>query len=322
MSDATGEKTCQWIALRLLAYAGITSLAAAPSPPAENASYVVDGDLEDIAGIITASLQDLFHDGGARFSEAPLAFNLRPPYATLLQVTPGQRAVTVPAGTTLDLTAYSGCTVQINGDPWTNTLTNGTGLLARPYGGTAGGTQPATLYGDAILLPQDALSVLEPVRVAEHLLAPCADADEFERAGGRRCGQAYPNAGPTGFPCRWWVESRYDDTLDYLPLWLRFAPVPAVAVSVPVSCRVRQNPPTITAEDLGDDTLDPGVTLPVPGRMVESVLLPYCLQRFTGHPLYKNEAAKGEIARQFQAAQSKVKAVRPMVARQQAGYKF
>lgn len=63
----------------------------------------------------------------------------------------------------------------------------------------------------------------------------------------------------------------------------------------------------VTTSDSGGGEADPGTLLPIVDAAVEDILLPIALQRFTASSLFKNEAAKKEIARQYAAAVDKLK---------------
>jgi hypothetical protein len=58
--------------------------------------------------------------------------------------------------------------------------------------------------------------------------------------------------------------------------------------------------------DIGGGLADPGTIVPLVDDAVELILIPMALQRFSGTPSFKNEAAKPEIARQYKTARDKL----------------
>lgn len=307
----TVRNSAQWVALRMLRYLGVTSFDPKPDTggnPDDNRTYLAEGDLDDIAGILTAALQDIFEDGPASLSNVSTGGALFAPATVTLNVTQGVAATQIVAGWQ---DWMNGCSVLVAGDGFVNEWQNRTGLLRRPYLGlTAQGVQ-ATVYCNAIELPRGVKNVLEPVSIAGgHDLHPCGDRAEFDRHGG--CHLHSP-AVHMGWPHAYFVETRYDETLPYLPVFLRVAPAPQAAL--PLTFRARLNPPVIAVEDLGTSDFDPAVMPPIPGEWVESIYLPYCLQRFTGSALFKNAEARPEIARQYQEARKKLAGFKPQISR-------
>ena len=298
---STVRNSAQWCALRLLRYIGVTSFDAAPGgqDPDSARQYLAEGDLDDVAGIMTAALQDIFADGPASLSEIADGAILHAPAPLVLNVSGGSPSTVLVSGWQ---DWMSGCSVAIPGDSFVNEFRNRDGLLRRAYLGATVAGVVATVYGNTVELAVGTKTVMDPVRATfDGLLYGCADRGEFDAIGACnhfstsvRCGRA------EGY----FVETLYDDTLPYAPTYLRVAPAPGY--SQPVNFRAKLLPPTINATDLGDSTYDPVVTLPVPGQWIESIFIPYCLQRFTGSPSFKNEAAKPEIARQFAAARLKL----------------
>ena len=308
----TVRNSCQWLALRKLSYLGIPDFASAPTTavPDSTRNYLTDGMLDEIAGIQTASLQDIFEDGPAALSQVDFGVNLYAPTTITLNVVQNQGFVTLPAGGGY-LPWMNGCSVLIQGDSFLNEWANNTGLLRRPYmGATANGVQ-ATVFGNAVELPQDVKNVLEPVRAGFHSpLTPCGSRLEYDELSGCHFFSSFVRQ---GMPRHFLVESRYDATLDYLQTFLRVAPVPMVAQ--PLAFIAKLNPYVVTVDDLGDNDTDPGTLVNIPGRWIESIFLPYCLQRFTGTALFKNETVKPEIARQYQEAKKKLAGFRPQISR-------
>lgn len=301
----------------MLQYLGITDFSPRPDAADVDAGRTyLDPDgglLDDIAGIITAALQEIFQDGPASLSEIPFGRNLYAPATITLNVVQGLAATVVVSGMQ---DWMNGCSVQIAGDGFVNELANRTGLLRRPYLGPTATAVQATVYGNSIELEQDVRAVLEPVTAGlDGELMPCGDRAAFDRFGGCRLHSQFVEIGR---PCAYIVEHQYDETLDYLPTFLRVTPAPCEAQ--PVTFRAKIYPPTITVEDLGDQDDDPGAAFPIPGRWVESILLPYCLQRFTGSALFKNAEAKAEIARQYAAAKATLANTRPQVSRANGSY--
>jgi len=64
-----------------------------------------------------------------------------------------------------------------------------------------------------------------------------------------------------------------------------------------------------TLEDADLDDQD--TVFELPGSKDETILLAYCLQRWTACPWFKNENAVKEIGRQFEAATKSIYNMRP-----------
>ena len=199
------RNSAQWVALRLLGFLGVTSLA--EQPPSTDASatsqtYVTPGLLDDMAGLITAALQQIALDGPAVLSETPTG-----------------GAVFAPTAITLNVTA--------------------------------------TVYGNAVRLPIGTRTVLGPVILGGHgELAPAASKEEFDRVSGASLHSGWGGL-RQGWPRCYFVETGYDETLSYLTQTLRIAPTSMGPL--PLSFRVKMDPPTISTDDLGDDDNDPAV---------------------------------------------------------------
>lgn len=315
------RNSAQWVALRLLAYLGVTSLA--DPPPANDASasgavYVTPGLLDDMAGILTAALQQIALDGPAVLSEVSTGAALFPPTSITLNVVQGNAATQLASGF---LSWMVGCTVAIAGDGFQNEFVNGTGRLRRPYLGPTAQGVTATVYGNAVRLPISTRNVLAPVIVGGHgELAPATTREDFDRVSGagQHCGWGNLRQ---GHPHCYFVGTEYDETLSYLTRTLRIAPSPLEPL--PLSFRAKVDPLTITVDDLGDDDNDPAVMFPgVAGQYTESILLPYCLQLLTGHPLWKpdNPNAAAEIARRAALAKQRLNEFKGQASGSAGGY--
>lgn len=309
---ATTRNSAQWCALRMLRYLGVTTLAPKPDPtpddgPDDSETYLAEGDLDEIASIQTAALQDIFDDAPAQISNVSTGGALFAPATITLNVTQGSSTVSVVSGW---LPWMAGCSCLVGGDGFINEFVTST-ALRRPFmGATATGVQ-ATVFGNAILLDPSVKNVLGPVEVPGQCpLLACSDRAEFDRVSG--CHFLSCNV-QSGWPAFYLVETRYDPALDYLPVYLRIAPTPQSAL--PITFKAKLNPPVVSVDDLGTSDNDPSRMLPIPGQWVESIFLPYCIQRLTGTPLFSKADAKPEIARQFAEAKKKLAKFKPQLAR-------
>ena len=321
---STTRNSAQWLALRLLAYEGVTSFStsAASNDPDNNNPGLQANTLEDIAGVITAGLQELFDDAPNVINEQRLACNLHAPTTLTLTMTADSANCVVTSGWA---SWMLGCRVNIAGDGFLNEIVGYTSAgtvvaLLRPFGGSSGSGVSATVYQDAIRLDSNGISnlasglavqnVIDPVElVGRRLLIPDGTREVFYARGG-----ILPYSGDAiivNEPTHYFVDSRYDPTASVLPLYLRIAPAPGQFW--PIVFRARVYPLQITVANLGDDTTDPGVMFPIPSGIIESILLPYCLQRLTGHSAFRNDSAKAEIARQFASAKNRLQSLVPGV---------
>lgn len=300
--------TAHTVGKRLLRYWGVTSLDS--TSPSGQPFPIQSTDLDDLVGVMTGSLQELFDLGPAHMRQKSIGALLNAPTTVTLTATYGITTISA-------LTTYAawmlGCTIRITGDTQDNELSSST-VLARPYMGTSASGISATVYADSIQLDETVDRVLSPVSLPDRtpLLAAATRAQFIQLAGYPLLSAAdgTPYGGPFNWfvrkthatPVAWFVDGFYDSTKDYLPRRIRFAPMPDMAY--PVGYLAVINPPRIATADIdnGDHSTDPGVKLPIPNGWIESIYMPICAQRMTATPKFHNDSALPEIGRQYKAA--------------------
>ena len=251
--------TAQEVGVRLLRDLGVTSLD--PTSPANQPTPIEPGDTDDVAGVMTASFQEMWEHLPAEGKQQEGGGWLNAPTEVAVTVALGSRTI---SGLTTYAAWMLGCTIRIAGDEQDNALVSST-QLARPHAGTSGATT-ATVFGDCILLDETVEHVLSPVFLSNFGPLTMANSrEEFMRLGqwplgtfGSHYGNAWPyylftRKAVAAHPMSWIVEGAYDATLDYLPRRLRFSPMPSAALSVGWVSAV--NPPRITAAMIGADTM-------------------------------------------------------------------
>lgn len=315
---AISAPTCQQIAKRALRFWGITSLDA--STPAGQTAPIEAGDLDDMAGYMTSTLQEIADNLPTESKQQAGSAYLNLPTNVTLTATLGSRTISA-------LTTYAawmiGCTIRIAGDNEDNEIISST-ELARHYAGASASGITATVYADCVALDETVEHVLEPVFVSNQWpLLKAQSREQFLRLG------RYPmvtdsagNSFPMGFglpfwcygqkpvaerPYTWFVDGAYLGSLDYLPRRLRVSPMPGVAQVLAytiAACPPRFTSASITA---GSPHTDPGVKIPIPNGWIESIYLPILVQQISGHELFKNREALPEIARSYKAAMARLK---------------
>lgn len=298
-------------AKRVLPYIGVYSL-----DPSANASdpmkrQLQTSDLEFMAGCMTGALGEMFIDGPADLSETRYGTSMRGPEGITLTCT---KYSTTVSGVTTWRNSMIGCTCRISGDGNDNEFVSQTQLL-NPYMGAPGtSAQMGIVYGDAMMLPAGTDSVIDSVQVPLLFpLSPVTSRQEFRAwTVPSRFGNApFHSPGsnwfiqqnkPTGQPSIWFAEARFTPTLGYLPIFLLVNPMPQADYAL--SMRIKIEPPTILATDIGDANTAPDI--PIPANWQETIFMPYFTQRFTAHSSFSNKDAKVEIGRQYQRAKEKL----------------
>lgn len=298
--------TCQVVAKRLLRDLGVTSLD--PATPALQNFPLQPGDLDDIAGIMTATIQELAAVGPVEARNRDVGAWLNPPAQVTLTCTEGSATI---SGLTTWATWMLGCTINIVGDGYNNELNSQT-TLSRPFAGGTGATT-ATVYADCVQLDDTIGMVLPPVMIPPQWpLISCDTREGFMSVAG------YPlvtdsNGAPYGWPgwwftqkaigrpVAWFLDSYYDSTKTYLPRRLRVGPMPNTGMSL--AYRVALNPIRIETTDIdGAAHADPGVVIPVPSTWVETIYIPMCRKRVSGLAQFRNAASVAEIDRAYRQA--------------------
>lgn len=297
--------TCQVVGKRLLRDLGVVSLDA--STPAGQQFPIQPGDLDDIAGVMTATIQELSDVGPTEARNRDTGAWLNAPTTVTVAVTQGSNVIAITGFQAWML----GCTINIQGDNYNNEINDQT-HLSRPYlGGT--GTTTGTVYGDCVQLDETIGQILDPVQIPPQWpLIAAGDRAQFMQIAG------YPlvtdaNGAPYGWPgwwftqkaigrpVAWFVDSYYDSTKTYLPRRLRVGPMPDQIYSL--AFRVGLNPIRIDTSDIdGAAHADPGTVIPVPSTWVESIFIPMCRKRVSGLAQFRNAASLKEIDRAYAQA--------------------
>lgn len=213
----------------------------------------------------------------------PRSEAIRAPQTITVSVTAGSKAITF-SSPSWDA-SWTGCTLIIGGDPIQNILVHDVSAsptLHKAYAGTTG-SQTATLYHDAITLP-DAEEVLSPVMLDDHWeLVPMRSQRHFNMEDGLTRGRATPGyifplaaqereiRTPSGFlivPAQTYLGSTF--------LRMRLTALPDTAYTM--TYRVKGCAPARVT------TLADTRTWLVPHDYVESILLPMLRFRLAAHP--------------------------------------
>jgi len=308
--------TVRTIALRLLRDLGVISLN--PSAPANQPTPLESTDLDDVTGVMSAALQEIYDEGPSELKEQNLSGYLNAPTNTTLSATLGSTTISSLSVPGSWVGATGGCTIRIAGDAQDNELTSAT-QLARPYMGATGSGISATLYGDSLQLDDSINKVMHPVSLPNQVpLWAATDRLMFLRLAGyplvtNADGSAY---GAPFFwfvrknisrPLTWFLEGAANSALWYLPRRIRVAPMPDQAYAL--GYRAAINPPRFapTDVDTGDHTTDPGTNIPIPNGFIETIYLPICRQRLSGLAQFKNQGTLPEIGRAYKAAVAALK---------------
>lgn len=310
--------TAQKLALRCFGYTGIRKFAAQATGSELDSYTTADGD--DMAAAINGGLQELYANAPRHFTHASLAVELPAPVAVTFTATLGSATISAasPGGSFV-----RGATLRSGGVDYE--VINATTLLQTFKGAT--GAQTGTAYGDAVALAATVGAITEPVTITaagggEYLLYP---ADNF--AGLRL---AYPLtyiaepglpaysqaliARSVGAPLLYFADTTFSATgTGATTKVLRVAPFPDAAYTVRFEAQLI--PPVVAVADFANDT-DPNFLFNLPNGWDELILLPFVLQRWTGSALFKNNAAKPEITRQYRMAQQALFQTNPHSARQ------
>lgn len=253
---------------------------------------------EAVCVAITGGMQEMF-------SKRPELFrvrqgkNLEAPLQVNTSLTSGSTAANF--STSNDL---RGCTFK-SSTGWNQVAPGasspGNAILRAWEGST--GSQSLRVYGDAFLLGTDILQVMGdvhldgygPLRPAPDRATYTAYRDEAWRLdyGSRPPGVSQPRW--AGLPEVWWAEPVV--LAASTQIYLRFAPIPDRAYSISYDLGLK--PRAVVPADIEGE-----VSVPMPGDLYESVLIPYVLQRWTGSPWFRNAEARAEIARQVKEARN------------------
>lgn len=283
---------------RLLRTIGVTARDGSGTFPIQT------GDLDDVAGVMTAAIQEMVASGPVEIRNRDTGAWLNAPTAVTLTCTQGSATI---SGLTTYAAWMLGCTINIVGDGYNNELNSST-TLARPYSGPTGATT-ATIYADCVQLDDTVNIVLPIVQIRPQWPLIAANTREqfmqisgyplvTDASGG---GYGFPYWSFTqkaiGRPVAWFLDSFYDSTKSYLPRRLRLGPMPGEAF--PLAFRVGLNPIRISTTDITTET---NVPLPIPDAWVESLYYPICVKLMSGLPQFRNSAMLQEVDRRYRQA--------------------
>lgn len=295
--------TASVVGKRLLRDLGIVSLD--PTTPAGQQFPIQPGDLDDIAGVMTAAVQELADLGPTEARNRDTGSYLNAPTQVTLNCNAGTNVV---SGITPWSAWMLGCTINIVGDGYNNEINDQT-HLSRPFLGSTGATT-GVVYADCVQLDDTIGEILPLVQIPPQWpLIAAQDRGQFMQISGYPL-VTDPNGAPYGWPgwwftqkaigrpVAWFVDSYYDSTKTYLPRRLRVGPMPDEAYSL--SYRVALNPIRFDTTDIADP--DPNTVIPVPSTWVESIFIPMCRKRVSGLAQFRNSASLKEIDRAYAQA--------------------
>ncbi len=246
---------------------------------------IVTGDTADVLAVINATVQELNKKAPSAIAAGTFSEVLRPPTNITVTATQYSKTVTLSGWESW----MEGCTVRITGDTDDNRLDSQTTLLG-PYMGNSGATLAATVFADSLALPSTHLNVIEPISLSRSgqswPIAIAGDKAAFRAMAGNINAPAelVDRVGSVGIktigtPRVAFVTSEYDPAAGFLPLYIRFHPMPDQAYKVEFTTKFK--PPTYTLADIEGEE-DPGTE--ATGDWNESVLLPVAKKRWTEHP--------------------------------------
>lgn len=312
--------TCQWSALQLLEFLGVTSLA--PQPAAALLDSIQPNDLFSVIGALNAAMQECADLAPGEVQEFPGGAWLQPPTQVTVSATFGSTAITFPGF----LPWMIGCTIRIPNDGQDNELINGT-TLAAPYAGTTGANITATVFGDCVQLPNTVRNVVHPVSIPNQIpLIPAGNRYELLQWAGSPLitdAQGLPMGLPFFYyfkktvsrPIAWFCEGFNQNAsgLNYIPKRIRLAPMPDQAY--PLQFRCNNNPPIFAVSDIdnGDHVTDPGTVFPITNNDLTGILMPIAKWYWMAHPRFKNEAVKPLIQTQYERAKAQLQNSRTQV---------
>lgn len=315
--------TYRQISAVLARYIGILSFDPAANANSNNRRGLGDQDIADLVACINGAQEEVYSLAPSYWTERETGGALRPSTTITGSFT--------QYGTACVLSGHSawmtGCTVRIGTDAEDNRLVSAT-ELARPYMGSTGSGVTVTVFADCLTLPATYNQVIEPVRLTG--LAPLKvlfSREEFDRWCLDR------STSPRDLNANYQVSNRQVGEPRVVlveqvslgsaapAIYLRFNPMPAQAYGVTFTAKLA--PPVVVAANIWTEatpTVDPGVSPYFPDA--ESILLPFCLQRWTAHPSFSADGQQlTEISRQYKTARETLLRKRgPVVARQQATY--
>lgn len=263
------------------------------------------GQLRRIARDLTATMQFIY-------GKAPALYKRREGYLVAdpvtITVTVVNGAKTLTTGTTL----IDGSTILIGGDTSVFNIVSvdgGVKTLTLPFKGLSG-NYTAQVWNDSIPLQAYVDRVLGSVMLNEQFpLAKRVNRDDaltrqlMEPDYGRRL-RTVSNRRQPGQPDSYWVESHFktDGTAasHESRLRLHLYPIPSGTCDIGFDVRVRA--PKFTVSDLGTDATDSTVPMVVGADMVEAVVRPLFIERWSGSPWFRNKEALDQIKKDAEVA--------------------
>lgn len=261
------------------------------------------GQLRRIARDLTATMQYIY-------SVAPALYKKRIGAAIAEPQTITATVVSNTLTLTTLATLIDGSTILVDGDTTHNIVRvdGPTNTLTLPYNGPSG-TYSAQVWNDSIPLPATVDRVIGAVMLNEQFkLYKRVNREDAltqtwpEPDYGRRI-RIVARRQP-GQPNSYWVEAvlKSDGTAASHESRLRLHLYPIPSKSFTVGFDVRLRAPQFTTANLGTDTVDSTVPLVVAADMVEAIVRPLFLKRWSGSPWFRNKEALVEIADQAKAA--------------------
>lgn len=265
------------------------------------------GQLRRIAHDLTATMQEIYSLASALYKRRD-GYVVADPQSITATVANGALTLTTAA------TLIDGSTILVGGDDAYNIVSvdkSGTKLLTLPYKGISG-TYSATVWNDVVPLATTVDRVIGAVLLNEKFpldkrvnrrdaLTHCWPESDY----GRRLWTASNQRRP-GQPDSYWVESFFinDGTAASHVSRLRMHLYPMPQQSYTIAYDVRVRAPQFAVVDLGTDTTASTVPMVVAADMVEAIVRPLFIKRWSGSPWFRNKDAMKEIGDQAVAARA------------------
>ena len=228
-----------------------------------------EGKLE-VMDAINGALQKIDALSPEAAKTATVSVLVNAPAAVSIGVTNGSATIT---GTAFVADQY-GMTIRVSGDNIDNQIVGPANLL-HPYTGTTG-TVTATVYGDAVSIPEPYRSLHgDPVVLETGITLT-----------NRKMPRNYLWACQINDPLYYWVEANARNRNPAAPGIIRLYPIPASQCRL--QCEMTIAPVRIEFPDM----LATGDPLPIRQEYVESYLLPIARGLLTTSELWKNERTK------------------------------
>lgn len=244
----------------------------------------------EILDAINGAIQRIDPHGGSHNRTTIGAFSAPAPVEVSIGVTPGSVDIT---GHTFTDDDY-GKTIRVTGDGVDNQITGETSLL-HPYGGDTAATVAATVYGDAIPMPEPYAELIDDPRIIEL----------NRRLAHGRCDTSLNVLKESSWPRLYWVEPNAGNNNPVSRAVIRLYPMPDQAYRF--EAKVSLAPVRIKFTDL----LSPGGSLPVREDHVENYLLPIARMLLTHSELWRNDMTKAAAVTAGEAAEKRFMVLAP-----------